>query len=128
MTKETILAADDLPRQEVSVPEWSGHVWVRTMMAVERDAFEASALNGTDVDKRNIRARLAVATLVNEDGDVLFDYADMEALGRKSAAALDRVFDVAMRLNRLSKDDVEDLAGNFEPGQSEDSSSASPGT
>jgi hypothetical protein len=124
LTKETILAADDLPLQEVSVPEWGGHVWVRTMRAVERDAFEVAAMNGDGVNRENFRARLAVATLVDDDGTLLFGASDMDALGKKSAAALDRVMGVAMRLNGLSKDDVEDLVGNSEPGQSDDSSSA----
>ena len=123
LTKETILAADDLPSKEVSVPEWGGHVYVRTMMAVERDAFEISVMNGDGINRDNFRARLAVATVVDAKGGRLFDDSDIGPLGNKSAAALDRIMGVAMKLNGLSKDDVEDMVGNFEPGQSDDSSS-----
>ena len=38
--------------------------------------------------------------------------ADMEALGEKSAAALQRVFDVARRLSGMSESDVEELTKN----------------
>lgn len=123
LTKETILAADDLPSQEVSVPEWGGHVWVRTMMAVERDAFELSVMNGDGINRENFRARLAAATVVDADGARLFDDSDIGPLGKKSAAAMDRIMGVAMKLNGLSATDVEDMVGNSEPGQSDDSSS-----
>ncbi len=33
LSKEAILSADDLPREIVSVPEWGGQVYVRTMTA-----------------------------------------------------------------------------------------------
>jgi hypothetical protein len=46
------------------------------------------------------------------------------ALGGKSAAALERVFTVAMRLSGLTPDDVKDLTENLDSGQSEDSTSA----
>ena len=42
LSKEAILAADDLPREKVNVPEWGGEVLVRTMSGTDRDAFEAS--------------------------------------------------------------------------------------
>lgn len=49
--------------------------------------------------------------------------ADVKALGRKSALALNRVFEVAQRINGLTEEDMEELAGNLENGQSEDSTS-----
>ena len=45
LSKEAILAADDLPREIVSVPEWGGQVCVRTMTGTDRDAFETSLLS-----------------------------------------------------------------------------------
>ena len=60
----------------------------------------------------NVRARFAVLTLVDDKGARLFTDADAKVLGEKSAAALDRVFAVAQRLNGFSSLDAEDLAGN----------------
>lgn len=45
----------------------------------------------------------------------------MKALGRKSAAALDRVFAAGQRLNGLTNQDVDELAGNSMSDHSEDS-------
>jgi len=113
LTREQILAADDLPRERIEVPEWSGAVWVRTMTGAERDAFEAGVIGtGGRQNLANVRARLVALTLCDESGKRLFGEEDIEALGRKSGAALDRLFAAAQRLNRIGDRDVRDLAGN----------------
>src|SRR5690606_19506049 len=125
LNREAILAAKDLPRELVEVPEWGGAVYVRALTGAERDQFEASIVEqrGRDVRMamRNIRAKLVALTVVDEDGQRNFTDDDVAALGGKSAAALDRLFAVAQRLSGLSKEDVEELAKNSESGQSADS-------
>ena len=116
LTKEAILAADDLPSEIVPVPEWGGEVKVRSISGKERDGLEAAISAGKKVDLSNIRARLVALSVVGEDGKPLFAPADVEALGGKSAKALDRVFDVAQRLSGLRKEDVEDLVKNSASG------------
>jgi len=115
LTKEAILAADDLPRRKVEVPEWGGDVYVRTMTGAERDAWEISFVPEAGGEKRdlsNIRAKLAVLACVDEQGKRLFDDADVEALGQKSASALERIVEAAGKLNALSGADLEELRGN----------------
>jgi hypothetical protein len=117
LTKQQILDAQDLETKEVEVPEWGGTVLVKTMTGVERDAFESSVVKGkgknTTVNMANIRAKLVAASIVDQDGQRLFDDQDVQALGKKSAAALDRVFGVAQKLSKISQDDVEELAKNL---------------
>jgi hypothetical protein len=60
----------------------------------------------------NVRARLAAASIVDENGARMFSDEEIEALGGKSAMALDRVFKAAQRLSGLAPEDVEELAGN----------------
>lgn len=114
LTRDQILEADDLERQEVEVPEWGGSVWVRSMTGLERDKFETTLTNGKDkgVNLQNIRARLVGLCSVDDGGARLFTDDDVKLLGKKSAKALDRVFDVAQRLNGLRNEDVEELAEN----------------
>ena len=50
--------------------------------------------------------------VVDDAGERLFTDKDAAELGKKSAAALDRVFAVAQRLNGLSPSDVEELTKN----------------
>lgn len=128
LSRDEILAADDLPRELVDVPEWGGAVYVRTLTGEERDAFEAATVQSrgkrVDLNLRNIRARLVALAVVDEDGRRLFTDGDVAALGKKSAQALNTLFGVAQRLSGLTEADVEEMAKNSGSGQSDDSGSA----
>lgn len=106
LTKDAILAADDLPKERVNVPEWGGDVYVRTMTGTDRDAFEASLI-GKDGRLENVRARLVSLTICSESGDRLFTDDEISSLGNKSAKALDRLFAVSQRLNGIGAEQVE---------------------
>ena len=125
LSKSAILAADDLKTEDVEVPEWGGIVRVRAFSGRERDAFEASLVRGDDKDRKvdltNMRARLVALTVIDEFGQKLFTHDDVDLLGAKSGAALDRVFAVAQKLNGLSASDVEDLTKNSSGAPSADS-------
>lgn len=111
LSKDTILGCNDLQIEIVEVPEWGGSVRVATMSAFARDRFEANISKiGGGIDMHNIRAKLAIATIVDENNKPLFNEKDIEKLGQKSCAALDRVFAAAQRLNLISDKDVESLA------------------
>jgi hypothetical protein len=112
MTKAEILGLSDSRIELVEVPEWKTSVHVRTMTGAERDAFEASCMAGKGSNLANIRARLCAVCLCDDQGARLFSDADAEQLGRKSAAALDRIFAAAQKLNRIGAADVEELAKN----------------
>jgi len=130
LTKSAILAADDLKTEDVDVLEWGGTVRVRAFSGRERDAFEASLVRGDGKDRKvdltNMRARLVALTVVDESGQKVFTHDDVDLLGAKSGAALDRVFSVAQKLNGLSGADVEELTKNSSGAPSADSISASP--
>jgi len=116
LTREAILGVSDLPTEDVPVPEWGGVVRVRTLTGAERDAFEGSIVEKRGkkmvVKSDNMRARLVALAVVDEDGNRLFTDADVIALGKKSGAALARVFQVAQHLSGLTEDDVEELEKN----------------
>lgn len=106
LSKDQILEANDLTSEEVQVAEWGGSVKVRTMTGSDRDAFEQSmVIVGHDgsrkPDMSNMRAKLVALTVVDDSGNLLFVPADIPMLAKKSAAALERVFDVAQRINGL---------------------------
>ena len=72
----------------------------------------------------NLRARLVMLTVIDHEGKRLFSVKDVEALGKKSAKALDKVFEAAQRLSGLRDEDIEELTENLDGGQSDDSTSA----
>lgn len=128
LTRDSILQADDRKTQDVPVAEWGGTVRVKAMSGYERDKFETSMvkMNGSKRQENfsNIRARLVALVCVNEDGGRMFTDADITLLGTKSAAALQRVFNVAQELNGMSDSDVEELTESFDETPDESSTSA----
>lgn len=127
LTREQILQAQDLRTEEVPVPEWGGSVLVRGMTGAERDAFEASIVEmhgkNSQVNMANVRAKLAARTIVDEAGERLFTEKDIEALGKKNATALQRIFEVAQRLSGIGQSDIEELVKNSAGGPNGSSTS-----
>lgn len=115
LTKEQILAADDVRTEEVHVPEWGGTVRVRTITATERDAFDRQRWESGQDEKmrKNVRASLIVMAVVDDDGKLMFSADDIEALGEKSATAMDRVFAAIQRINKMADEDIEAAAENL---------------
>ena len=130
--REDILKAEDRATEEVECPEWGGTVTVRGLTGKERDEFEASIMvrRGKRMvpDTGNIRAKLVMWCCLDADGAQMFSHADLEALGGKSAAPIDRVYEVAARLSGLSDEDVEELTQDFGKAAGAASSSPSSGT
>lgn len=127
LSRDEILEAADITTEDVDVPEWGGTVRVMALSGWERDKFEAALVSGRgrnrSVKLDNVRAKMVATSIVDEHGERMFSDADVAALGRKSAAALQRVFEVAQRLSGLSDEDAEELAGNSEAAPSGSSTS-----
>jgi hypothetical protein len=126
LTASQIFEADDIQRIEVEIPEWGGSVYVRTLTGAERDKFEASMLDAEGRAERvaNLRARLAVLVCCDADGKRIFSTDETAVpLGKKSAAALDRIWDAARTLNRMDDASIEEAEKNFETDRSGDSGS-----
>ena len=133
LSRDDFLKAEDRAAEEVDlsdIPGYGGSVLVRGLTGAERDEFEASLLqrrgNRLEPNTRNVRAKLVARCVVDDEGNPLFDLAEAELLGRKSAQVISRIYDVAARLSGLSESDVEELAGNSGGGAGSGSSSASP--
>lgn len=127
LTKDAILEAKDLKDETVEVPEWGGSVIVRCLTGTERDAFESSLFKGNGKNQQenfeNLRAKLLVLAIIDEDGKRLFSKKDIDDLGRKSVSVLDRLFHVARKLSGIGQEDVDELTKNLEATQDEDSTS-----
>ena len=125
LTKESILEIEDLALVEMEIPEWDGIVTLKPLTGEEKDNFEYAIFTETKEGKslKNLRARLVAASVVNPDTkELLFTQSDVAYLGRKSGAALDRIFQRAQEINHMKKEDVEALTENLPQGQSEDGS------
>jgi hypothetical protein len=121
LSRNDILSHDDFRKEKVEVPEWDGYVYVKGLTSLERDQWENSLYevkkgnSGSEVlmKRENIRARFCAVSVVDESNTLMFSPADLEALGRKSALALERIFTVAQRLSGLTAEDLEELEKNL---------------
>lgn len=116
LSKEQILAADDMGLLKLSVPEWGGDVYIRVMTVGERDAYENEWQRKRDTGVDDFRTKFLVRCLVDEKGNRLFDNNDVMRLSQKSARVMNRVWLAAMEHNNLSDQSIEELAKNSDPG------------
>ena len=128
LSKEDILGINDRKFVEVAVPEWGGSVLVRSLTGRERDEFEASTVetkgNKASQNFVNFRARLVSLCIVDENKQRMFKTrSEIDALGNKSVAALQRVFNKCQELNGLSDEDVDELTESFDEAPDEASTS-----
>ncbi|MCS6289432.1 MAG: hypothetical protein H8K10_10690 [Nitrospira sp.] len=130
LSKDAILAADDILTETVYVPEWKGSVIVCGLTGAAKDAYDKSIVevkgNKRTVNLDHVRAKLLVRTLVNEQRQPLFLESDIIRLGTKSAAVLDRLCAIAQRLSGMRAEDAEELKKTSETTQNADSDSALP--
>ena len=122
---EKVLMDDENPQ--------SDFVYVREMSARERDRFEAGMLkevvapNGKTTYKRTMedfRAKLAVATVCDENGVNVLTSNDIELLSvNGNAKFIDKIATAAQKLNGMDEKAVEEVTKNSEAAQSDNSTS-----
>lgn len=125
LSREQILAASDRVYRDVQVPEWiptdgSKAVMVRIagLSAKAAATFSSKLVNVdgkgqvTELKMDNFLAELLSQTIVNEQLEPIFSDADIEALGKKSAAVMKRLGDIAMELSGLNDQALKDAAKN----------------
>jgi hypothetical protein len=127
LSRDDILGVQDRRVEVVEVPEWGGTVRVRGLSGSARDRYESGMVKYDTNDKGvpvvvgmnsdNVRARLVAISIVDENDRPMFTEMDVSALGERSAAALERVFDAARRLSGLSERDVEALKNGLKADQ-----------
>ena len=112
LTKDQIIAADDMGLLEVEVPEWGGSVFIRVMSVGERDSYENEWIANKNKGVQNFRSKFLQRVLCDEKGELLFSNDETELIAKKSARATTRVWEAAMKHNALTDGDVEELAKN----------------
>ena len=135
LTREQLLAKEELKRERVDFEDGKGSVFVRMMTGRERDRFEQSLMR-EETDKKgrvtykraleDFRAKLAVNTVCDETGKNIFQPQDYDELSQNMGAArLKQIADAAGRLNKITEEEGEDLVKNSESGQNESDTSES---
>lgn len=108
LSRDQILAAEDLKTELVPVPEWGADACVRVcVFSLERRALWQTPIGDLEGEERKAAAaalpieRMVAFSIVNAAGEPLFTEDDIPALRRKSAAALDRIIEAVGRINGI---------------------------
>jgi len=115
LSKEQILNANDRKFEDVAVPEWGGSVRIAEMSGIARNEFEMSLIKeiGADgipvQDLSNISNKLLAVCIVDEDFKPLFT---VEELSNKNNHILNRLYEIAEKMNAVSQGSVESAAKN----------------
>lgn len=116
LTGEEILEVKDREIVPLYIPEWGGYVRLLPPSATERDAWETGLVEkrgrGTVFKQKHVRASLAALCLVNEKGQRIYTEAQIPALGRKGAKALQRIFEACQKIMGVSDEEIAELEGN----------------
>ena len=122
LTRDQLLQKEELLKEKVMLDEANDQfVYVRQMTAHEKNIWEMSQLQRTGTGKNltynvvldEYRAKLAVVTVCDEKGNLLFKPTDYDLLSNAiSAAKLEKIVDVAQRLNAITEEDKEELTKN----------------
>ena len=135
MNRERLLQKEELDVVKVEMAD-DEFVYVRQMTGRERDRFEQSLMEEVRDKRGNIeykrsledfRAKLAVHTVCDEDGNNILAPEDYPTLSQNmSAFTLEKIINEAQKLNRITDEDAEALVKNLDGGQEEDTISDSP--
>lgn len=119
LDKKGLLTRETLEVVKVDLGK-GDYVFVRQMTGRERDKFEQSLIRenknaegGFEKALDDFRAKLAVCTICDEQGNLILTTADAPTLSQcMSAARLEKIVNKAQELNRISEEDKENLAKN----------------
>lgn len=113
LSREDILSHTDLKKEKIFVKEWGGEIFVSEMTAESRDEWEQNIVKRDNKDKLvNARAKLIVVTVVDEDGNRLFNDEDVEKIGKLSSKVIDKIAVISQKLNGLSAEELEESKKN----------------
>jgi hypothetical protein len=120
LDRKSILAADDVRKEKVSVPEWGGDVYLRVLSGTDRDRFEESY---ADQKMKAFRLRFLLLALCDEKGERLFSDDEADVLGRKSSVVINRLFEAGWKINAFTQEAV-DALGEDSPSDPSDASTS----
>lgn len=134
LTREALLQRGALPRKTVKLPIMGEEVLVQGLTGAQRDQFEGESVEQKGKHRRtkfeNMRARLVVLGVIDDDGKRVFQDGDAAAVGQLPAADIDVMFDAIRELSGMSQEDVDELgkpSPGAQPGSSPSASSENSG-
>jgi hypothetical protein len=126
--RAAILAARDRVVEEIELPEWGGWFRVQGWDGHTRWRILQQWPSPGQRSSVNLWALVACLSLVDAQDKRLFSDEDVGELAKKNARALDKIFQVALRLNGLDARAGDTLGKDSAPTPNGASTSTSPAT
>lgn len=105
------------------------HVYVMEMSARAKTEFDQAMIDDPhqpweklseeeqnarlEIRQSEIRERLVIATACDDQGNRIFSFSDIEALGQLGASVIEPLFTAARRLNKVQQESLEKLGEQF---------------
>jgi hypothetical protein len=143
LTKDQILE-QTLSTLTLDVPPWGddAQVRIKELTSERRDYFEATMIvdaqkgvgktiqvvdaktgQSKEVPVEKFRARMVAMSLVDEDGEWMFEPGDEDKVCRLGAQGVNLIADAVLELNGMTKKEVDEIKKDLGQIQEEDSSS-----
>ena len=107
-----ILGVEDCKLKEVKVPEWGGSVYLKVMSGADRNPLEQMWMNADQTPTLDLAVQLLVVTLVDADGNRLFNEEQAKGLVNKNAVVLQRLMNEAFKHNGMDAESLETAVKN----------------
>lgn len=113
----SLLETNDTKIQKVPLPEWNGHVFIRSAGGDDREALDNFIREHGDssgrVSPKRLRAKCLSLCVSNEAGKCVWTFEDAaKVVEKKSAKPVERLFDAACKSLGISQTDLEDMEKN----------------
>ena len=110
LSREEILSKAVLKTEKVNIPELGGDIIISEMTGAARENWENSI---EEKGKRtNLRAKLLVASIVDESGNRLFTFDDVEAVSKLPFSIVEKLCDISSKLNGFTAEEIDKAEKN----------------
>lgn len=107
INKQAIFDTHDCGLVSVEVPEWNATLYVKSFSVGDVFNFEKNQKDG-----KNAAVSLIILAVCDEDGSLVFDDTDYDALMKKSKTPIEKLMTEILKINRLDDNSVEDERKN----------------
>lgn len=108
---EEIISSEDFRYQDVEVPEWGGTIRIRSLSAKQRDTLARKIKADGESEASEM---MVVMCVVDEAGQRVFDFKDIERLKAKSTVPIARIVRALGELTSGTGKPTEEFEENFD--------------
>ena len=111
LDRAKFLQQDDYEYKDVYLKALDGEVRIRALSIRDQLVFEKEAAD-KNLEQSELMFNLILKCCVDEEGKLLFNEGDLEAIKDKSADIIVNLFKEILKINHINQEEVDGLAKN----------------